>query len=233
MKDESQVWHKDLSAQKGDDIAATQQAPSYYKAYGKRLFDLVFVIMSAPFAFMIVAVAAIFVALDGKSPFFAHPRVGKNGKIFACWKLRTMVPDADAALAKLCANSNAFALEWQQNQKLENDPRVTKLGKLLRKTHLDELPQLWNVLIGDMSVVGPRPFTPEQIQLYSSAGAKSYFSMHPGLTGPWQISHRETESNKFLARVAFDEAYNRSESFSGDVVIVFQTILCVLKMRGQ
>jgi exopolysaccharide production protein ExoY len=144
-----------------------------------------------------------------------------------------MVSDADAELARLCAGSDTIAQEWQVNQKLENDPRVTKIGKFLRKTHLDELPQLWNVLIGDMSVVGPRPFTPDQIQLYSSVGAKSYFSMRPGLTGPWQVSDRDAENNTFLARATYDEHYNHSASFSGDVKIVFQTILCVLKMRGQ
>lgn len=230
MKDESQVWHKDLSAQKGDDIAATQQAPSYYKAYGKRLFDLVFVIMSAPFAFMIVAVAAIFVALDGKSPFFAHPRVGKNGKIFACWKLRTMVPDADAALAKLCANSNAFALEWQQNQKLENDPRVTKLGRILRKSRIDEFPQFWNVLIGDMSLVGPRPVTVPEMARYGAI-SNERLAQRPGVTGLWQVSG--TRDFNFEDRITLDLIYLREATFWMDIKIVALTILTVFRLNGK
>jgi exopolysaccharide production protein ExoY len=175
---------------------------------------------------MIVIAAAIGLTTRG-SPVFFHKRIGYRGRIFSCYKFRTMVHDADAALAKLLANDPAAAAEWAKRQKLRHDPRVTRLGRLLRKCSLDELPQLINVLRGDMSCVGPRPVTPKELERYGTA-ADAYLSARPGITGLWQVAGRS--STDFAARVALDERYVLGWSLFGDVAILARTPAAVLRI---
>ncbi|HVV94026.1 MAG TPA: sugar transferase [Hyphomicrobiales bacterium] len=152
---------------------------------------------------------------------FTHPRVGRNGRLFRCCKFRTMVADGDAVLQRHLERDAAAALEWRETRKLRNDPRVTPLGRALRKSSLDELPQLFNVIRGEMSCVGPRPIVGEELARYGTAAA-AYLSVRPGVTGAWQVGGRSSLS--YEARVALDRAYVQNWSLWGDVVIILRTI---------
>ncbi len=193
----------------------------------KRVFDIVLCLLGAPFVLPVVGLIALLVKLDGGSAFYGQDRLGQGGRSFKCWKIRTMVQDADAKLeAYLEANPEAAA-EWDERQKLSSDPRITRLGRLLRKTSLDELPQLFNVLKGDMSLVGPRPMMPCQRSLYAGS---AYFRMRPGVTGYWQISDRSVSA--FSSRVMHDERYYRDMSLKTDIKILFGTMNVILKGTG-
>ena len=198
-----------------------------YRRILKRVFDTSLVIGSAPFWMLVVVIMALLVARDGHNPFYTQERVGRNGRSFRIWKLRSMVIDADARLeAHLDANPEARA-EWESTQKLKDDPRITRTGRIMRKTSLDELPQLWNVLTGDMSLVGPRPMMVSQRDLYHGS---SYYALRPGLTGFWQISDRN--ECRFSDRVRFDEAYHRSLSLRTDVTVLARTVAVVVRGTG-
>ena len=166
-------------------------------------------------------------ALDGSSPFYWSDRVGRGGKTFRMLKLRTMVPNADKLLEEYLSRNAEAMLEWNSTQKLKSDPRITAVGRLLRKTSLDELPQLWNVLIGDMSLVGPRPMMPSQRALYSGT---AYYALRPGITGPWQVSVRN--ESEFAQRVDFDAKYDRTISFATDVKLLLATVRVVFRGTG-
>jgi exopolysaccharide production protein ExoY len=155
---------------------------------------------------------------------FRHKRVGFKGKNFDCLKFRTMVTDAPARLRQLLDTDPVAAAEWTANRKLRNDPRVTAIGAILRKSSLDELPQLFNVLKGDMSIVGPRPVTEEELVRYSSA-VDAYYACRPGITGLWQVSGRSTTT--FYKRVACDCFYARNWSIALDAKIIIATIPAV------
>jgi lipopolysaccharide/colanic/teichoic acid biosynthesis glycosyltransferase len=154
-----------------------------YTSHAKRAFDLSIVALLALVTLPLVLLLALAVSRDGGSAFFGHERVGRDGRRFRCWKLRTMVPDAQEVLARHLAADPAAAAEWARDQKLSADPRVTPVGRLLRATSLDELPQLWNVAVGDMSLVGPRPVTPEELERYRGHG-EEVLSVRPGRHGP-------------------------------------------------
>lgn len=193
----------------------------------KRCFDVSVTLFAAPAALMIVGVCALLIWLNGGKAFFCQPRVGKGGRVFNLWKLRTMAPDADKRLHEhLAADPDARA-EWESKQKLQDDPRITRLGRYLRKYSIDELPQLFNVLAGDMSLVGPRPMLPEQRQHYPGT---AYFNLRPGLTGLWQISERN--GCTFVERALHDTRYSVMMSFSADLWILFLTPMVVLKGTG-
>jgi lipopolysaccharide/colanic/teichoic acid biosynthesis glycosyltransferase len=164
---------------------------------------------------------------DGHSPFYWSARVGRYGREFGMLKLRSMVPDADARLAAYLASDPEAAAEWQSTQKLKADPRITAFGRMLRKTSLDELPQLWNVLRGDMSLVGPRPMMPDQRPIYPG---KAYFALRPGVSGPWQVSDRNAST--FARRADFDLEYHRTLTFTNDVKLILQTLAVVLRGTG-
>lgn len=199
----------------------------FYRNRVKRGLDIALVLIGGIIVLPVILVLALLVALDGSSPFYRSPRVGRGGRTFQMLKLRTMVPDADRQLENYL-NSNAEArLEWNSTQKLKSDPRITRLGRFLRKTSLDELPQLWNVLVGDMSLVGPRPMMPEQRVLYSGL---AYYSLRPGITGPWQISERNETT--FSKRAEFDLDYDRNLSFATDLRILLKTFGVVLRGTG-
>ena len=188
---------------------------------GKRAFDLAALVLLLPIVLPLIAAICLLLLLSGGRPFYAQARIGKGGLPFRMWKFRSMVPDADAALTNLCATDPALAVEWAQNQKLQHDPRVTRLGRLLRRTSLDELPQLWNVARGDMSLVGPRPFMAEQEDLYRAAGGRGYFRLRPGLTGLWQVSDRRR--TEVSVRVKCDETYARTKSLLLDLRLIAAT----------
>jgi exopolysaccharide production protein ExoY len=216
-------------------LQVTSQSPTYSPATksrslyfaAKRFFDVAVSLLAAPFALAVVGVFALMIWWDGGKPFFSQPRVGKGGRIFNLWKLRTMAPDAEKRLQEHLAADPLARVEWETKQKLENDPRITRLGKYLRKYSVDELPQLLNVLVGDMSLVGPRPMLPEQRQHYPGT---AYFSMRPGLTGLWQISERN--GCTFVERALHDTRYSGMMSFSADLWILLQTPMVVLRGTG-
>ncbi|MDQ2089663.1 sugar transferase [Marimonas arenosa] len=199
-----------------------------YRAFGKRAFDIFFVLITAPAGLMLVALTALLTALDGHSPFYWQKRVGRGGRVFRMLKIRTMVPDAEARLLSFLDENSEARREWDLKQKLHDDPRVTQLGHILRRTSLDELPQLWNVLKGDMSIVGPRPMMEDQKQLYPG---QDYYALRPGITGLWQISDRSYGS--FAARASFDTVYNRILSFGTDLRILAATVGVVLRCTGR
>ena len=193
--------------------------------------------------FDILAAAALLIALlplfgllaliirrDGGPVFYAHRRVGQGGREFGCLKFRSMVTDSDHRLALLLEGDPAIRQEWEATRKLRNDPRVTRIGRMLRATSLDELPQIINVLRGEMSLVGPRPVLATELAMYYGAAAEHYCSVRPGITGLWQVSGRSNTS--YAERVALDVAYATRPSLLQDLRILLRTPMVVLKRRG-
>lgn len=202
-------------------------------ATSKRIFDCVLAMVLFVLCAPLIGVLWILIVLDGGPGFHLQDRVGRNGKSFRMIKLRTMIVDAEGELRRLCATDSVLARAWHSKQKLDNDPRVTWIGKLLRRTSLDELPQIWNILMGEMSFVGPRPIMTQQLRLYASEpGAQAYFNMRPGLTGPWQVSESRG-CGSFLTRIAYDNAYLRDASFAYDLMLILRTIRIVFTCRGS
>lgn len=193
----------------------------------KRCLDLVVVFAALPFLLPFFAIIAALISRDGSSPFFRQERVGQNGKRFHMWKFRTMVPDAEAKLQSYLAENDDARAEWETMQKLSKDPRITGIGRILRKTSADELPQLFNVLFGEMSLVGPRPMMPSQQALYPG---HAYYRLRPGLTGSWQVSERHTST--FAERAIYDDAYEQDLTFATDVGILAKTVGVVLRGTG-
>jgi lipopolysaccharide/colanic/teichoic acid biosynthesis glycosyltransferase len=198
-----------------------------YRSFMKRTLDVLLVLLGAPFVAPIVLVLAAVIAIEGGNPLYRQDRVGKGGRVYRMWKLRSMEVDADKKLAAyLGANPDAQA-EWDHSQKLRNDPRITRVGRFLRRTSLDELPQLWNVLRGDMSLVGPRPMMPSQRAMYPG---EAYFTLRPGITGLWQVSARNESG--FATRASYDAEYERTLSFVTDFRILAATIRVVIDGTG-
>ncbi|WP_456397408.1 undecaprenyl-phosphate galactose phosphotransferase WbaP [Desulfurobacterium sp.] len=197
----------------------------------KRLFDLTVSILLLPILLPVIIVIAILIKLDSEGPiFFVHNRIGKDGKIIGVIKFRTMYKDAQQRLEKLLAENEDIRREWQTYFKLKNDPRITRVGKFLRKTSLDELPQIFNVLKGDMSLVGPRPVVKEEIEKYYRDFAQYYYLVKPGITGLWQVSGRsDTDYEK---RVRLDTWYVLNWSLWLDIIILVKTVKTVLKREG-
>ena len=201
-----------------------------YSKGGKRLFDLILCLCLIPFVVPLIAALWCISTANGNHGFYGHPRVGRYGKTFKCWKIRTMEPGADLLLDNILEVNADFAHEWRHNQKLKNDPRVLRFGRFLRVTSMDELPQIWNVLRGDMSFVGPRPITRVELVRYDDA-ADDYLSQRPGITGLWQVSGRGEVS--FKQRVRLDQEYIHHISLVEDLVLLFRTIAAVLRATGQ
>lgn len=202
----------------------------FYDKGGKRALDLIVAIPLLVLIAPLMIVLLLLVAMDGHNPLFGQARVGRGGRMFRCLKIRSMCPDAGERLAELLRTNPAAAAEWAENQKLEDDPRITRLGSFLRKTSLDELPQLWNIVRGDMSLVGPRPVLREELDRYGPYAA-AYESMTPGLTGPWQVSGRNTVT--YDERVQMDVRYARNHSPFGDIYLMLMTGLSVMKLTGK
>jgi len=200
---------------------------SLYRSAFKRLLDTLLCLIAAPFVLPLILFFAVLISLDGHNPFYSQARVGRDGRVFRMWKLRSMVKDADERLEEYLSATPAARAEWNQMQKLRNDPRITPIGHLLRRTSMDELPQLFNVVTGDMSLVGPRPMMLSQRTSYSG---QSYYHMRPGVTGLWQISDRN--QCEFTGRVHYDDLYDRQLSFNTDMRVLFHTIGVVLRGTG-
>ena len=205
----------------------TTAKPQLYRSAGKRALDLVLCLLAAPFAVLLVGIFALCVARNGGKPFYSQLRIGQGGRTYRMWKLRSMIPDAEQELeAHLAQNPEARA-EWDKDQKLKSDPRITPLGAFLRRASIDELPQLWNVFKGDMSLVGPRPMMVEQQVLYPG---QDYYNLRPGITGSWQVSERNKSS--FAERAVFDTTYNRKVSLTEDLRILLATVRVVFRATG-
>jgi exopolysaccharide production protein ExoY len=178
---------------------------------------------------MVVVALAIY-AQDGGPILFAHRRIGCNGRTFYCLKFRSMAVDAEKRLADLLASDPAARAEWERDHKLRADPRVTRLGAFLRKSSLDELPQLFNVLRGDMSLVGPRPIVEAEVAKYGRR-FREYCAVKPGITGLWQVSGRNDTS--YRTRVALDSLYAQRRNVGLDAYIIACTVPAVLAKRGS
>jgi exopolysaccharide production protein ExoY len=205
---------------------ASSAAPQPIGLVSKRVIDIILaasgIILLAP----LLAICFVVTVISSPGPaLFRHKRVGFKGKYFDCLKFRTMVTDAPDRLRQLFESDPVAAAEWVANRKLRHDPRVTAIGAILRKSSLDELPQLFNVLKGDMSIVGPRPVTEEELVRYSGA-VNSYLACRPGITGLWQVSGRSTTT--YNKRVACDTFYARKWSMTLDAKILIVTIPAVL-----
>ncbi len=197
----------------------------------KRLFDIIFSFFALLFFVPFGIVIAILIKLSSKGPiFYKCRRVGKNGAEIECWKFRTMCLDAENQLQKILAESPQLKREWETYFKLKDDPRISGIGKFLRKTSLDEFPQFWNVLIGDLSVVGPRPVTREEVRKYFRDKASKILSVRPGLTGIWQTSGRNLLT--FDQRIQLEEEYVDRHSFLLDLQIIFKTIPHLFFAKG-
>ena len=201
---------------------------SIYRLGGKRLLDIALVVFSIPFwAPMLLVMICVTGALNG-SPIYVQERVGRGGRIFPMFKIRTMVPDAEKKLQEHIRADPAARAEWDLHQKLVNDPRVTGFGRLLRMSSLDELPQFLNVLFGHMSIVGPRPMLPDQQRMYPG---ENYYRMRPGITCFWQISERNESA--FSAREEYDSRYFAGLSLRTDLWIILRTFRVVFRCNGH
>jgi exopolysaccharide production protein ExoY len=186
------------------------------------LAAIIFFLVLPLFIFILLAIAS-----TGLSPIYSHPRIGRSGRL----KFRTMRRDADRILTELLRSDPESRLDWETHRKLRRDPRVTRLGKILRVTSLDEIPQLINVMAGHMSLVGPRPVTQEEFaSFYSPPEAAAYKSIRPGLTGPWQISGRSEGS--YSTRVMLDTRYAQRLSLRTDMTILLRTAKAVILQKG-
>lgn len=201
--------------------------PWAYRRLFKRPLDVMVVLLTSPVVVPLILLLALAVMLDGRNPFYSQQRIGRDGRMFRMWKLRSMVPDADRRLNDYLDQNPQARQEWDETQKLRDDPRVTAVGRVLRACSMDELPQLWNVVTGDMSLVGPRPMMPDQQAMYSGDG---YYRLRPGITGFWQTDGRNKTT--FAARAWYDDHYERSLSFASDAAILLRTVAVVLGRTG-
>lgn len=204
---------------------------SAYARYGKRLLDIFLVVVSMIVLLPAMLLIALSIILSqGGVPFFRHRRIGRNGAPFMCWKFRTMVPNAEQRLKDYLADNPKAEKEWEENFKLTHDPRITRLGSFLRCSSMDELPQMWNIIKGDMSIVGPRPVTQEELSMYGPS-LHYYYSVRPGLTGPWQVSGRNDTS--YSDRVDLDENYAKTFTIGMDLSIIKRTVKAVVYRTGR
>jgi exopolysaccharide production protein ExoY len=204
--------------------------PGIYAAYFKRPLDLILAVLMLPILVPVIAFLWLMVRRDGGAGFFGHTRVGRDGKSFKCWKMRSMEVDAEAKLACFLKVNPAAAAEWARDHKLVNDPRITGIGSFLRKSSLDELPQIWNVLKGDMSFVGPRPVVADELSRYG-ASKWAYLQARPGITGLWQVSGRNDVS--YENRVAMDVRYSSDMRLGRDLWIMACTAGAVVQGTGK
>jgi exopolysaccharide production protein ExoY len=195
----------------------------------KRVLDIVGATLLGIVFFPLILAVAVLLRREGGPIIFRHRRVGRNGKAFDCLKFRSMVPDADRVLRDLLERHPELKAEWLRDHKLRDDPRVTAVGRFLRRTSLDELPQLWNVIRGDMSLVGPRPVVREELMRYGRC-APVYLSTRPGITGLWQVTGRN--DTNYRRRVVMDVYYVRRQNLLLDLYILMKTTHVVLGGDG-
>lgn len=196
-----------------------------------RVIDITIALVALVFLTPLLVVIALIVMICDPGPvIFKHRRVGQGGKTFGCLKFRSMYVGAEERLTKILAANPELRAQWERDQKLDNDPRITRIGAVLRVTSLDELPQLINVIRGEMSLVGPRPIVAAEVPRYGRF-IQSYYRVRPGLTGLWQVTGRS--STTYRRRVATDVFYARSRSLLFDTKILFATIPAVVAGRGS
>lgn len=221
---ESRQW-EDAPAQ----APSRPALPASRYAAAKRILDVAgAIVLACVFSPLIVAIA-ILMRREGGSIIYKHRRVGRDGRSFECLKFRTMVPNADQRLRELLERDPAIKAEWVRDHKLRCDPRVTPLGRFLRRTSLDELPQLWNVVRGEMSLVGPRPVVREELLRYGR-NVRAYLSAKPGITGLWQVKGRN--DTDYRRRVVLDTYYVRNQGLLLDIYILLKTTKVVLGGSG-
>lgn len=197
----------------------------------KRIFDIGFTLVVLTLGSPLFLLIALLVGLTSPGKIiYSHLRVGRGGVLFKCYKFRTMYKDADVRLKAILAACPNKRKEWKEKYKLQNDPRITPIGNFLRKTSLDELPQFWNVLKGDLSLVGPRPVVEEEIHQYFGEKAQKILSIRPGLTGLWQIYGRSDTS--YETRIKLDEQYVDNQSLALDIKLILKTIPAMICKRG-
>ena len=195
-----------------------------------RILDISLILLAAPYILLAFLILIIAIKLDSKGPvFYRQTRIGRYGRKFYVYKFRTMVENADLILQTYLANSPELRAEWLATHKLKQDPRVTRIGTTLRKLSLDELPQLWNIIIGDMSLVGPRPIVDAEVEKYGKC-FDLYIQVRPGLTGLWQVSGRNDTT--YEQRVELDEYYILNRSLQLDLQILLKTVFVVLRKDG-
>jgi exopolysaccharide production protein ExoY len=221
-----------MSAQEATDI---HQSPSLFAAplggMSKRLVDIVLSMSLLVILAPLILVAGLAVWLTDRGPvFFRHTRLGYSGRSFGCLKIRTMVTNSAEVLADLVTKDAAAAEEWAETQKLRDDPRVTSIGKILRKTSIDELPQLLNVLRGEMSLVGPRPIVAAEVERYGSRFS-CYQVARPGITGLWQVGGRSDCT--YADRIIYDSDYVNNWSMLKDFIILIRTVKTVVAPKGS
>lgn len=210
-------------------------SPSFVRPYPvvlpiKHGLDIALILLTAPLWIPLLLVITAMIAVQGGSVFYSQIRIGQNGHPFRIWKFRTMRPSAEGRLAALLKNPDVRE-EWERHGKLVNDPRQTWFGRILRRHSLDELPQLWNVLRGEMSLVGPRPLLPEELRREYGAFAATVLRVRPGMTGAWQVSGRNRLS--YAQRLDLDLAYARNPSFKRDLAILALTVRAILRGTGH
>ena len=208
--------------------ALARRSGGIYRRGLKRALDLCLIAVAAPIVVPVIGVLALLVAAQGGQPFYVQDRVGLEGRAFRMWKLRSMVPGADSRLQDYLDAHPAAREEWDLAQKLQSDPRITWLGKVLRRSSLDELPQLWNVVLGDMYLVGPRPMMPSQQDINPGL---AYYRLLPSITGTWQVSARNEST--FAERARYDREYDRDLSFWTDLSILIRTLRVVALATGK
>lgn len=211
-------------------IKSKNNLSRWYNRWVKFAFDMALAICGTLLILPVLFILALLVLADSRGPvLFVHRRIGKNGREFPCYKFRTMVPDADKVLTKYLAENALAREEWERSFKLTDDPRVTRLGAFLRKTSLDELPQVFNVLKGEMSLVGPRPIVRAEVEKYGEHICE-YYMVRPGITGMWQTSGRSDTT--YEERVAMDTWYVRNWSLWIDVKYLIKTFSAVVQKKG-
>ncbi|MCE3009347.1 MAG: undecaprenyl-phosphate galactose phosphotransferase WbaP [Proteobacteria bacterium] len=210
-------------------LTLRHQMKSPISRFVKRSFDILGALFGLGLLIPFFLLTALSIRKTPGPVLFAHYRVGRNGRLFKCYKFRTMVMNAEDVLKALLEKDPSLKAEWERDFKLKNDPRITHIGSFLRKTSLDEIPQLWNILIGDMSLVGPRPVTEAEVNIYGTS-AQFYKAVRPGLTGLWQISGRNDTT--YQERVTLDSWYVKNWSIWYDIVIILETINVVLRRKG-
>ncbi|MFN4056809.1 MAG: sugar transferase [Roseinatronobacter sp.] len=220
---------QDLAIAQTVSTSSVFEVSGVYARYGKRILDIAMALTLAPAAIVLVALCALALLIQGQSPFYSQLRLGQGGRAFRIWKLRTMRPDADVFLQQLLATDPVRRAEWNSTQKLKDDPRITPIGAFLRKSSIDELPQLLNVLRGDMSMIGPRPMMLDQAPLYG-AGLHYYLSLRPGISGKWQVTERNEAD--FGRRAQIDAEYARGLTLAEDLSIVARTVTTILRSTG-
>ncbi len=197
----------------------------------KRLFDIASACLFIPLVLPLSLLIAAAIRLETPGPvLFRHTRIGQGNRRFTLWKFRSMLRNSEERLQAYLQQHPELEAEWNATHKLKDDPRVTRVGRFLRRTSLDELPQFWNVLVGDMSLIGPRPIVDAEVPKYGLPGLRLYTRVRPGLTGLWQVSGRSDTS--YLRRVELDSRYIREWSIALDLRIIWKTIGVILRANG-